>query len=153
MLGHNSFLIECNMPVISNLEQLIIVLLFFWLIDSYVRFFNQIKHRIDYFLYFEGMYCMFCLVGRFSMTGFSSKIVIIPFIHGAWWGCYLWICLYDTWCDVSLIVEAQRIWICDPWIFTPLLHIYLGIWFLLVMILQVLFWVQLRCRVWQNLLN
>jgi len=91
------------------------------------NFFNQIKPRIDYFLYYEGMYCMSYLVGRSSMTWFSSKIIIIiiPFIYGACWGCYLWICLYDTWCDVSLIVEAWRIWICDPWIFIPLLHIYI----------------------------
>ena len=112
-------------------------------------FLNQIKPRIDYFLYYEGMNCMSCLVGRSSVTWFSSKIIIIiiPFIYGACWGCYLWICLYDTWCDVSLIVEAWRIWIHVPWMFFyPLLHVCLGIWFLLMMILQVPCWVQVRCR-------
>jgi hypothetical protein len=82
MLGHNSILIEYNMLVISNLRQVIIVF-FDWLIPMFTYIFNQIKPRIDYFLYYEGMYCLSCLVGRSSMTWFSSKIIIIPFIYGA----------------------------------------------------------------------
>ena len=70
------------------------------------NFFNQIMHRIDYFLYFEGMYCMFCLVGRFSMTGFSNKIIIIPFTYGE---VAIYEFVYMIHDVMSLIVEAQRI--------------------------------------------